>query len=292
MSEYGIRSVLRRRTTGPWIALGCAAVAIGAAPVSAQAPINLTGIWRGEVIWSDIGFPVAQRDIDWAPLSAGAPEEREPPDYDTVYNAAVAMMRAELEGNLPPDGPEGGTFGPQLPLTDAGKAAAAALAARADELRAQRHGCYPSSILGQTGGSVGFPLQILQVGDRVVIIDENSNVRTIFLDGRSDSRALRSWSGFSVGDWEGDTLVVETTKIKGEHWGGFSMNPLSPEARLTEYYSLNETGDLLTVKSVFEDPTYYAEPLAKMVFLDLRDDIELILSSCVEGLAVQEDYSP
>ena len=60
-------------------------------------------------------------------------------------------------------------------------------------------------------------LQILQGRDHVVILNEQiHDARTVFLDGRQQpDDALRGWTGYSRGHWEGDTLVIETRNFNG-----------------------------------------------------------------------------
>src|SRR5688572_8610107 len=65
------------------------------------------------------------------------------------------------------------------------------------------------------------PRKIVQTADVIVIIYEaNSGLRQIFMDGRSlpGKDAESWWYGYSVGKWEGDTLVVETTGFIDNIW--------------------------------------------------------------------------
>ena len=60
--------------------------------------------------------------------------------------------------------------------------------------------------------------QIVQTRDQVVLFSENIHeFRIISLDGRPHPpAAVRSWSGDSIGHWEGDMLVVDTTNFKAQ----------------------------------------------------------------------------
>jgi hypothetical protein len=73
---------------------------------------------------------------------------------------------------------------------------------------------------GSTGGPPMLPVlynnhyQFVQTPDEVLILVEmNHNVRTIRLDGAPLPRAVKPWLGDSVGHWDGDTLVVQTTQF-------------------------------------------------------------------------------
>jgi hypothetical protein len=86
--------------------------------------------------------------------------------------------------------------------------------------------------------------------------------RTIWMDGRPHSSefAAHTWSGFSTGAWEGDTLHVETTHLKA---GYLRRNGVvfSDQAVLTEFFDLHDK--YLTLTSVAEDPVYLTEPLVR-----------------------------
>ena len=63
------------------------------------------------------------------------------------------------------------------------------------------------------------PYQILQPPGYVVLLFERMSWRQIPLDGRPHiPDNIRLWQGDSVGRWEGDTLVVETTNLNGKTW--------------------------------------------------------------------------
>jgi hypothetical protein len=68
----------------------------------------------------------------------------------------------------------------------------------------------PGVALSYTSGA---PFKIVQTQDLVVLLSEYSNsFRQVFMDGRALPRDPQPmWVGYSVGRWEGDALVVETT---------------------------------------------------------------------------------
>ena len=84
-------------------------------------------------------------------------------------------------------------------------------------------------------------------------------LRTVWMDGRShpSAHALHTFSGFSTGQWQGDTLVVSTTHMNA---GFLRRNgvPASDQTVMTEYFVRN--GNVLTVMAVIEDPAYLTEP--------------------------------
>jgi hypothetical protein len=94
--------------------------------------------------------------------------------------------------------------------------------------------------------------------DRVVMkVDWMDSERVIYLDGRQHPPASQTFlHGHSVGRFEGDTLVVETTNFK-DHAMGLSMAlPSSTRKRLTERFRVGPDGKTLIYSGVIEDPEY------------------------------------
>ena len=108
-------------------------------------------------------------------------------------------------------------------------------------------------------------------------------IRTIWLDNRASPSpyAPRTWMGFSLGRWEGDTLVVTTTHLK-EGWLRRNGLARSEKARLTEYWL--RRGDVLTVASVIDDPVYLTEPLFRTHSWVLDAGVHITPYTCVAKL--------
>lgn len=127
-------------------------------------------------------------------------------------------------------------------------------------------------VLG-VGGIAGPPLlntgsnsnlQILQTRDHVLLSFEMiHDARIIRLgDHRHAPPAVNPWMGDSVGWWEGDTLVVETTNFNpGErwHWNGGSYVLISTTARVVERLTRTGPKEILYEFRV-EDPAVYTQP--------------------------------
>ena len=99
--------------------------------------------------------------------------------------------------------------------------------------------------------------QIMQTPDHVVILAEMiHDARIIPLDGRPHAPShLRFWMGDSVGRWDGDTLVVETTNFTDRtNYRGSSEN-----LRLVERFT-RTAPDILTYQVTMHDPTSFARP--------------------------------
>jgi hypothetical protein len=113
-----------------------------------------------------------------------------------------------------------------------------------------------------------FPLEIIQTPGRVMIVYEYDHlVRQIHTDGRGHRTDLApSWMGDSIGRWEGETLVVETTNFNDRTWLDRRGVPHSEEMTLIERFRLDADGNLQIDLRV-EDPVALTEPwVARRVY--------------------------
>jgi glyoxylase-like metal-dependent hydrolase (beta-lactamase superfamily II) len=90
----------------------------------------------------------------------------------------------------------------------------------------------------------------------------SEGTRTIWMDDRPHPPAYapHTWSGFSTGKFEGNTLTVSTTHLK-RGWIRANGMPQSDEATLVEHFIRH--GDRITYLSVVNDPIYLAEPFSR-----------------------------
>lgn len=104
-----------------------------------------------------------------------------------------------------------------------------------------------------------FPFELYQSDELIVFKMEYFDLyRVIFLDGREHppATAPHSRSGHSVGRWEGDTLVVDTTHLTA---GTFMNNGFnhSEELHMTERFRSSPDGGTLWLTQVYEDPRVF-----------------------------------
>lgn len=105
------------------------------------------------------------------------------------------------------------------------------------------------------------PWEIVQIPGRVLMFFEEQHIwREIWTDGRPLPKDPDpSWLGYSVGHWEGDTLVVETVGFNNKEWVDLYGNPRTSTTHLTERYRrLNH--DTLEQQIIIEDPRVYTKP--------------------------------
>lgn len=106
--------------------------------------------------------------------------------------------------------------------------------------------------------------ELVMVEDRILQHFSQTNAwRSIWTDGRRlpaiDDLAAPLWYGYSVGSWEGDTLVVQTIGQDDRIWLDHFGYPLSDEAHLEERYQ-RTSFSTLELNMTLTDPKYYTKP--------------------------------
>jgi hypothetical protein len=125
--------------------------------------------------------------------------------------------------------------------------------------------------------------KIIQTSGLIVVLSEALSYRQIFTDGRQLPQDPNpSYMGYSIGHWEGDTLVVESTGFNEKLWLDGGGHPLSESLKITERYRRRDFGHM-DVEQTIEDPKIYAKPVTFPVKLSLIPDTELIEFLCNEN---------
>ena len=125
-------------------------------------------------------------------------------------------------------------------------------------------------------------MKIIQTPAVIIILNPDLTYRQIFLDGRALETAPNpSWMGYSVGHWDGDTLVVESFGFNDRTWLDHDGHPHSEKLRTTERYRRRDFGNL-DVEITLSDPGVYAKPWTVKVRAELAADTELLEWVCNE----------
>src|SRR5690606_18890615 len=124
--------------------------------------------------------------------------------------------------------------------------------------------CVGSGMPASMTGSGGYPMEILQHPRQINITYEaHKEIRRIYLGdhGFNLDEIFPERNGFSVGRWEGDTLVVETTHLVEQV---DSSAPHSEEAKIIERYTLGiENGRrVITNEWTMTDPLFLTAPMS------------------------------
>ena len=136
------------------------------------------------------------------------------------------------------------------------------------------------------------PRKIIQTSKMILIeYEANYGVRHIYLDGRALPKRGEPqpwWYGYSVGHWEGDTLVVETNNLRGaedspyDGWLDVNGSPYSQQAKFTERIRRPTFGHL-QIDTTVEDPKAYTKPFTVRIDQRFLADQELIEFICNEN---------
>ncbi len=112
-----------------------------------------------------------------------------------------------------------------------------------------------------------FPMEIYQDSKLLVFRMEYYDMtRIVFMDGREPlpAEAPHSKNGHSVGHWEGDELVVDTTHISSASFMNNGFNH-SDDLHLTERFKLSDDGQKLFATQVYEDPQVFQGLAARLM---------------------------
>jgi hypothetical protein len=113
-----------------------------------------------------------------------------------------------------------------------------------------------------------------------LLYEAGSNYRQIFLDGRQLPRDPNpAWLGYSVGHWDGDTLVVETAGFNDRTWLDMAGHPHSEQLRVTERFRRIDFGHIQR-QITFEDPQTLTKPLTFSLALSYAPDTEILENIC------------
>ena len=107
-----------------------------------------------------------------------------------------------------------------------------------------------------------YPIEFVDEGDEIVLrLEEWDGRRVIHLDDDVDVDSQPATpTGYSVGVWEGDTLVVATSRIDYPYHDDRGT-PQSVDSVILEQFSVADDGNRLDYSAVITDPRFLAEPM-------------------------------
>ena len=129
------------------------------------------------------------------------------------------------------------------------------------------------------------PIKIIQAPRETVILYEAGNShRQIYTDGRRMPQEfdLPAYFGYSVGHWEGDTLVVETSGFNNKTPLDAMGRPHGERLRITERFHRRDFGHL-DLETTFDDPQFYTKPFTIKVPHNLMADSDVFEAFCFEN---------
>jgi hypothetical protein len=141
--------------------------------------------------------------------------------------------------------------------------------------------CLPMGPAALTGPFRSF--KIMQSPSLILILLEDLTYRQIFLDGRKlEENPNPSWMGYSIGHWDGDTLVVESNGYTPRVWLDYDGHPHSEDLRITERFRRVDVGHV-ELRMKLDDPKAYAKPWTVTIQHNLQVDEEMVEFVCNEN---------
>ena len=147
----------------------------------------------------------------------------------------------------------------------------------------------PPSLLASTTYLNGVEV----LDDRVILRNEYfDQTRIVYLDGRGhpDADERTSWEGHSIGWWEDETLVVDTTHFRDHPEGNGQGVPSGARKHMIERYSLSEDGRRALIDVFVEDPEFLAESFNGHTEMIYSPELELLRYDCDPVLSKQGGF--
>jgi hypothetical protein len=133
-----------------------------------------------------------------------------------------------------------------------------------------------------------FPMQIIQAPKMLLMFFEyDHTMRRIYMDGRKHNEDIEAtWMGDSLGKWEGDTLVVETTGLNDKSWVDRLGHPHSDQMRVTEKMK-KTAADNLQIEVTIEDAKAYKQPFSVTFNMRGMPKWEIAEQNCVDNVNLE-----
>jgi len=236
------------------------------APRAADGKPDLNGIWQA--------LNEANYDLE-AHMARSAMSLR-PGPYGPAPTAAVLALGAV--GAVPPG--VGVVEGGEIPYKP--EALAIKKQNQADWInRDPEIKCYLPGVPRAT--YMPYPFQILQSGSALTFVYEyDGATRNIYMKDPGPALA-DSWMGWSVGHWEGETLVIKVSDMIDKTWFDRSGNFHSDKLKVTERYT-RVSPDVLSYEATIEDPDVFTRTwkISMPLYRRLDKGAQILDFKCVE----------
>jgi hypothetical protein len=128
------------------------------------------------------------------------------------------------------------------------------------------------------------PFKIIQTPGLIAFLYEiDGTYRQVYTDGRKlPVDPQPSWLGYSVGRWEGDTLVVDAAGFNDKSWLDVAGHPHSDALRIEERFHRRDFGHM-DLQVTVDDPKMYTKPFAFKVTELLQADSDILENVCLEN---------
>ncbi len=229
------------------------------APRAADGKPDMSGVWR-----TAYGSPDENERL----FGAGVKAFVEPGDDPSSFSKYFLDILVDFRGGTTPMRPATAELFRQN----------AAMKSRSSSAR-----CLPQG-LPRTDINSYAPFKIIQTPGVIAVLYEVDNThRQIYTDGRPlPVDPQPSWGGYSVGRWDGDTLIVEAAGFNDQTWLDSGGHPHSDALRVHERFHRRDFGHMDLAVTV-EDPKMYTRPFTINVTELLLPDTDILESVCTEN---------
>jgi hypothetical protein len=182
------------------------------------------------------------------------------PDWSGIWTGTGTLFDQSRGALNPNTNPEARDYPPYKPEWEAAYTKFLKEVVRTGKFTDPLSAAYPAGMPRMMTLPYGF--QFVIGPEMVWVVHEHPDVRYIYTDGRSLPPADELWptfDGYSIGHWEGDTLVVQTVSMKGYIPIDRTGLALSGQARLTERIRKTSEKTLEDVMTI-EDPVALTMP--------------------------------
>ena len=142
--------------------------------------------------------------------------------------------------------------------------------------------CLPAGVI--RAHTYALLKKVVQTPGLLIILNElDASYRQIFADGRPlPVDPNPSWNGYSIGKWDGDTLVVQSSGFRDAMWADAAGSPLTDAAKITERFRRLDYGHL-QIELTVDDAKAYTKPWTITLDQTIKLNTDLIDTICHEN---------
>ena len=128
-----------------------------------------------------------------------------------------------------------------------------------------------------------YPFQIVQSKDTILMAYEFASASRIIRMNSTEKSPASAWMGWSVGRWEGETLVIDVTDIEEQTWFDRAGNFHSDALHVVERYTPSDA-NTLNYEVTIEDPKVFTRPwkMSMPLYRHQEKNAQLMEYKCVE----------
>jgi hypothetical protein len=128
-----------------------------------------------------------------------------------------------------------------------------------------------------------YPFQIVQSADNVLFAYEFASTSRVVRMNSQEKSPAPAWMGWSLGRWDGETLVIDVTDHMEETWFDRAGNHHSDALKVTERYTALDA-NTLQYEATMEDPKVFAKPwkISMPLYRRREPNARLMEYKCVE----------